>query len=304
MGQFESTVRRSSGLLTGRGNDVPPTAPGATSGWTIQKQRHPNGFLSTHLASPRHNSLFSSINTSPAITFGRFSLSTHSQLTLNSLSTPILITRTHIPAIHDTEAMTKDLYTTPASRWRALQTRDPLSATSFIYAVKSTGIYCRPTCPARLARRANILFFDHPSQASSAGFRPCRRCAPEDAWAPSTRGRHEELVWRACAEMEAKGGDVNLRSLARGVGLSARYFHGVFKRVVGVTPGVYAEGLRAGVEGRTEEESGWEVGGGWLPTEEEMLQALGERIPDILRGLLLLTDQSVPGQCNRIGFSR
>lgn len=171
--------------------------------------------------------------------------------------------------------MAKDPFTTAASRWRALQTRDPLAATAFIYAVRSTGIYCRPTCPARLARRANVLFFDLPSEASGAGFRPCRRCAPEDARAPSTRGRHEDLVWRACAEMEARGGDVNLKSLARGVGLSPRYFHGVFKRVVGVTPGVYADGLRVGAAGRAEGTSS--LGDGdWLPTEEEMLRALGE----------------------------
>lgn len=181
--------------------------------------------------------------------------------------------------------MAKDMFTTPESRWRALQTRDPLSETSFVYAVKSTGIYCRPTCPARLARRANVRFFDSASQAAGAGFRPCRRCSPADARAPSTRGRHEELAWRACAEMEARGGDVSLRSLAKGAGLSPRYFHGVFKRVVGVTPGVYAEVLRAGVVARTEVPAGWEVDGGWWPMEEEdMLRALGGNDPSYVLG--------------------
>ena len=82
-------------------------------------------------------------------------------------------------------------------------------------------------------------------------------------------------MWAACAEMEARGGDVDLRTLAKGVGLSARYFHGVFKAVVGVTPGVYAEGLRAASEVKTVQEvSGWEQGG--LPAEEELLRTLGE----------------------------
>lgn len=166
------------------------------------------------------------------------------------------------------------MFTTPTSRWRALQTRDPSASTAFIYAVTTTRIYCRPTCPSRLARRANVIFFDTASQAARAGFRPCRRCGPADALEPSTRGRHEELVWAACAEMEARGGDVDFKTLAGGVGLSARYFHGVFKRVVGVTPGVYAEGLRAAREETMGVMSGWEEGG--LLTEEETLRALGE----------------------------
>ena len=85
------------------------------------------------------------------------------------------------------------------------------------------------------------------------------------------------MVWAACAEMEARGGEVDLKTLARGAGLSARYFHGVFKRAVGATPGVYAEGLRA--RAMTERVTvgdlgGWEEGG--LPTEEDILRALGE----------------------------
>lgn len=168
-------------------------------------------------------------------------------------------------------------FNTPDSRWRALQTRDPLAATSFIYAVTSTGIYCRPTCPARLARRANVRFFDTAAHAARAGFRPCRRCRPADADAPSTWGRHAELVGRACAEMEARGGAVDLRGLARGAGLSPRYFHGVFKGVVGVTPGVYAERVRTakGVGERENRGLSGEMEAG-LAVDEEMLGLLGK----------------------------
>ncbi|EMD66997.1 hypothetical protein COCSADRAFT_178776 [Bipolaris sorokiniana ND90Pr] len=69
-------------------------------------------------------------------------------------------------------------YTTPTSRYHALTTRDPLSSNAFIYAVKTTNIYCRPTCPARLARRANITFYSTWREAEAAGFRACKRCKP------------------------------------------------------------------------------------------------------------------------------
>ncbi|KKY15717.1 putative dna repair and transcription factor ada [Diplodia seriata] len=72
-------------------------------------------------------------------------------------------------------------YTTPHARWRALATRDPHAHTSFVYAVRSTRIYCRPTCPARLARRANIDFYDSAAAAVTAlpGYRACKRCRPD-----------------------------------------------------------------------------------------------------------------------------
>src|SRR5687767_13437916 len=68
--------------------------------------------------------------------------------------------------------------TSSAARWRAIVNRDP-SVNSFVYAVRTTRIYCRPSCPARLARRANVEFYDSPAQAEKAGYRSCKRCKPE-----------------------------------------------------------------------------------------------------------------------------
>ncbi|SPO02022.1 uncharacterized protein DNG_04695 [Cephalotrichum gorgonifer] len=129
------------------------------------------------------------------------------------------------------------MFTNPERRWQALRTRDPRSASAFTYAVTTTRIYCRPTCPARLARRANVVFFDTAPEAAAAGFRACKRCKPaQSPDAASARGRHEDIVRRACEAMHATGGRATLRTIAGDAGLSPRYFHGVFKKVVGVTP--------------------------------------------------------------------
>lgn len=161
------------------------------------------------------------------------------------------------------------MFSTPETRWRALQTRDPLSASAFIYGVTTTGIFCRPTCPARLARRANVFFFDAAVSAATAGFRPCRRCRPAAAAGDEVgdAGKHaEEGVRRACEVLrEAGGKGVRLEVLASGAGLSKRYFHGVFKRVVGVTPAGYAARVR--MEKREAERSGTLLGRGHAETQ-------------------------------------
>ncbi|PVI08084.1 hypothetical protein DM02DRAFT_549418, partial [Periconia macrospinosa] len=134
-------------------------------------------------------------------------------------------------------------YTTDAARWRALSTRDPASNNAFVYTVKSTQVYCRPTCPARLARRANIGFCETPLEAQRAGYRACKRCRPdlettEDPQfkaVAKARALIEELVEKG----EGKEG-LRLEDLARKVGLTRRYFHKIFKDRVGVTPREYA----------------------------------------------------------------
>lgn len=147
------------------------------------------------------------------------------------------------------------MFTTPESRWRALQTRNPRSASAFIYAVTTTRIFCRPTCPARLARRTNVVFFDTAADAATQGFRACKRCKPAQEDFASTRMRHESSAKKACEEIDAAGGKIDLETLASRVGLSPRYLHGVFKQVIGVTPGTYAAKLRMGIE-KTENTSG------------------------------------------------
>ncbi|KEZ45520.1 hypothetical protein SAPIO_CDS1845 [Scedosporium apiospermum] len=132
-------------------------------------------------------------------------------------------------------------FATENDRWNALQKREPGAALAFIYGVTTTRIFCRPTCPARLARRANVVFFDTVSDALSAGFRACKRCKPEEVF----RRAHEEAVKRACEALRAANGKtITLETLAGEAGLSSRYFHGVFKKIVGVTPREYAAQLR------------------------------------------------------------
>lgn len=140
------------------------------------------------------------------------------------------------------------MFDTPEARWQALQTRNPRSASAFIYGVTTTGIFCRPTCPARLARRANVVFFDTVSEAAASGLRACKRCKPAHSDFAPARSRHEAEARRACEVLRAANGRVGLVSLASSSGMSPRYFHGVFKRVVGVTPGTYAARLRMGID--------------------------------------------------------
>ena len=131
-------------------------------------------------------------------------------------------------------------YTTDAQRWRALATRDPKANGHFIYSVKSTQIYCRPTCPARLARRANISFQKTIAEAEALGFRPCKRCRPnaenedpQDKAVAKAMGFIEE----AARKGEAK--NLKLQDLAKKIGLTPRYFHKIFKDKTGTTPREY-----------------------------------------------------------------
>jgi methylphosphotriester-DNA--protein-cysteine methyltransferase len=133
-------------------------------------------------------------------------------------------------------------YTTDSTRWRALATRDPNANGLFVYSVKSTGIYCRPICPARLARRANIGFFKTTNEAEAAGFRACKRCKPN----VEVQDPQDRAVAQACTLIEAalKRSDpktFKLHDLAKKVGLTPRYFHKIFKDKIGVTPREYAK---------------------------------------------------------------
>ncbi|KFX92044.1 hypothetical protein O988_07465 [Pseudogymnoascus sp. VKM F-3808] len=134
-------------------------------------------------------------------------------------------------------------YLTESSRWVALEAHDPLADGNFVYCVKSTGIYCRPTCGARLARRANVVFQDDASAAQEAGFRACKRCKPhldkDDSQATLVaRARH--TIEKTQAET---GSMPSIADLAEAADLTKSYFHRIFKKITGVTPRVYAQGL-------------------------------------------------------------
>ncbi|KAL4734548.1 hypothetical protein BDV11DRAFT_198036 [Aspergillus similis] len=137
------------------------------------------------------------------------------------------------------------LATSTATRWQAVVTRDPIA--SFVYAVLTTKIYCRPSCAARLARRANVEFYDTPSQAEEAGFRPCKRCKPEE-----TINSQVALVQKACRTIEAdvrSGSKPTLGRLAEEASLTPSHFLRVFKKVMGVTPGKYVAAVMEESEG-------------------------------------------------------
>ncbi|KAF2729119.1 hypothetical protein EJ04DRAFT_516165 [Polyplosphaeria fusca] len=134
-------------------------------------------------------------------------------------------------------------FATDAARWRALTVRDATANGQFVYSVKSTSIYCRPTCPARLARRANVGFFKTPAEAEAAGFRPCKRCRPSTEHLTDPQ---EQAVAKACTLIEERmSGDdpksFKLQDLAKSVGLTPRYFHKIFKDKTGLTPNEYAK---------------------------------------------------------------
>lgn len=121
--------------------------------------------------------------------------------------------------------------------WNAVRTRDRVFDGTFYYSVATTGVYCRPSCPARLAKRENVAFHATCEDAERAGFRPCRRCRPNE---PSLHDRYAAKVAEACRLIEEAEEAPTLATLARATGLSPYHFHRVFKAVAGLTPKAYA----------------------------------------------------------------
>lgn len=133
--------------------------------------------------------------------------------------------------------------------WKQIVQRDKQVATEFYYAVKTTGIYCRPACPSRLPHRENVQFFSTTNAAELAGYRPCKRCKPDQA---SLADNHEKLIAESCRLIESSENELNLEELARHAKLSPYYFHRLFKSMTGITPKAYAiahrsEQVRAGL---------------------------------------------------------
>ena len=127
-------------------------------------------------------------------------------------------------------------------RWQAFETRDAAFDGIFVVAVRSTGIFCRPTCPARRPRRENVVFFDTTAQAEQAGFRACRRCRPTE---PHPDTASAEWVGQAARLIEARVGErMTLEELSYKVGVSPHHLQRTFKQIMGVSPRQYAEALR------------------------------------------------------------
>lgn len=123
--------------------------------------------------------------------------------------------------------------------WQAALARDARYDGVFVLAVHTTGIYCRPSCPARKPNRENVSFYEDNAAAESAGFRACKRCRPQLVSADA------EMVEKVCRYIEANpGDDLSLAALGTAVGYSPYHLQRVFKRVLGISPRQYAEAAR------------------------------------------------------------
>ena len=127
-------------------------------------------------------------------------------------------------------------------RWQALVRKDERADGLFWYSVKTTGVYCRPSCPARLPNRENVAFHESPQNAEKAGFRACKRCGPKG---PGLAGQHAEAVTTACRMINEAEEFPSLNRLAEAVKMSPGYFHRLFKTATGLTPKDYANAHRA-----------------------------------------------------------
>jgi AraC family transcriptional regulator, regulatory protein of adaptative response / methylated-DNA-[protein]-cysteine methyltransferase len=127
-------------------------------------------------------------------------------------------------------------------RWVALVARDAAFDGKFVYAVKTTGVYCRPSCPSRLAKAKNVDFYPTWEDAESAGFRACQRCRPKEA---SAIDQHATIIAEACRRIEEAETLPTLAALAAALGISPYYFHRLFKSVTGLSPKAYGAAHRA-----------------------------------------------------------
>lgn len=127
-------------------------------------------------------------------------------------------------------------------RWAAILARDPRADALFVYGVKTTGVYCRPSSASRMPRPENIEFFDTPAQAEAAGYRASKRSAGDRT---QLAAHHAQLVASACRHIEQAETPPNLDALAAQAGLSPFHFHRVFKSVTGLTPKGYASAHRS-----------------------------------------------------------
>jgi AraC family transcriptional regulator of adaptative response/methylated-DNA-[protein]-cysteine methyltransferase len=145
------------------------------------------------------------------------------------------------------ESVTNDVpelpvrFDTAAERWRAVRRRDARADGIFYFAVKTTGVYCRPHCASRRPRRENVVFHDSCAAAERAGFRPCKRCDPRGKLLADL---HADAIAKACRLIRELDPVPPLGELARAVGLSRYHFHRIFTRLVGLTPSRYARAER------------------------------------------------------------
>lgn len=138
--------------------------------------------------------------------------------------------------------MDNKTYNTEDARWAAVQARDAAADGHFVYAVRTTGVYCQPSSTARLPKRENVEFFDSAEAAEAAGYRHSRRVRGDQT---SVAAQRTEVVARACRMIEASETPPALDDLAAEVGMSPFHFHRLFKAETGLTPKAYSSAYRA-----------------------------------------------------------
>ncbi|MDC7693464.1 bifunctional DNA-binding transcriptional regulator/O6-methylguanine-DNA methyltransferase Ada [Asticcacaulis sp. DXS10W] len=126
-------------------------------------------------------------------------------------------------------------------RWCQTCSRDRKADGVFVRAVTTTGVYCRPSCGARLPNRSNVRFYDTPAMAEAAGYRTCRRCSAEGE---TLETEHLRLVARACRLMDRSEQILTAGQLAQALGISPSHFHRLFKAATGLTPRAYSQEQR------------------------------------------------------------
>ncbi len=146
--------------------------------------------------------------------------------------------------MNETMRRQTDVDTAPLNdpRWAAIEARDRAADGTFYYSVDTTGVYCRPSCASRRANPKHVRFHRTAADAARAGFRPCRRCRPDQ---PPLAQLHASKVVEICRLIEGADRSPSLSELAKRAGLSPYHFHRVFKAVTGVTPRAYAAAHRA-----------------------------------------------------------
>jgi AraC family transcriptional regulator, regulatory protein of adaptative response / methylated-DNA-[protein]-cysteine methyltransferase len=133
-------------------------------------------------------------------------------------------------------ALSMSINSPQSDRWAAICQRQASADGTFWYGVKTTGIYCRPTCASRQPKPANVVYFDSCRAAEAAGFRPCKRCQPQT---DSPQQQQTAAIAAICQRIEQSATDLTLAEMAAIVGLSPAHFQRLFKRIVGVTPKAY-----------------------------------------------------------------
>jgi AraC family transcriptional regulator, regulatory protein of adaptative response / methylated-DNA-[protein]-cysteine methyltransferase len=133
-------------------------------------------------------------------------------------------------------------YANNEERWNAVVQRDPKADGKFYYSVKTTGVYCRPSCASRLPLRKNVAFHESCDAAEAAGFRPCKRCQPKGL---ALTEQYSAKVAAACRRIEGAEEAPSLAALAAGAAMSKFHFHRVFSKLIGLTPKAYAKAHQA-----------------------------------------------------------